>query len=158
MWGAIFEWWGSIYANHAALRTATEFLHIGGLMFAGGCALTADLASITAARENAAGQTTQLHLLKSTHVVVVLGLVALGVSGLFLLAADVDTYWYSRIFWLKMALIVLLLLNGTLIVRYEHQVQQGTPAAWRRLHAAATASLVLWCLTTIAGVALLNIG
>jgi uncharacterized membrane protein len=158
MWGSVLESWSSIYANHATLRTVTEFLHVGGLMFAGGCAITADLASITAARENAAGQTAQLHLLKRTHVIVAVGLFALAVSGVLLLAADVATYWYSRVFWLKMGFIVLLLVNGAAIVRYERKVQQGETAAWRRLHQVAAASVVLWCLTTLAGVALLNIG
>ena len=36
--------------------------------------------------------------------------------------------------------------------------KRGDPLAWRRLHAGAVASLVLWSLTTLAGVALQNIG
>ena len=64
----------------------------------------------------------------------------------------------SRIFWLKMALVVLLLVNGVLILAGERQVERDAPRAWTRLHATATASLVLWFVITLAGVALTNIG
>jgi hypothetical protein len=154
----LLESWSSLYANHAALRTGIEFMHIGGLVAGGGCAITADLATITAAREGSSTRTTQLQLLKRTHRIVVLGLVALVISGLLLLAADVATFLYSRVFWLKMVLMVLLLINGALLLLGERQVKRGEPRAWARLHYTAVASLVLWFLTTLAGAALPNIG
>jgi len=79
-------------------------------------------------------------------------------SGVLLFGADVETFLYSRIFWLKMGLMVLLLINGLLLLRGERQAQRGEPDAWARLHYTAVASLVLWFLTTLAGVALPNIG
>ena len=154
----LIESWVSLYANHAALRTGVEFLHIGGLVAGGGCAITADLATITAVRDRAATRTVQLHLLKQTHLIVVLGLVALGISGALLFGADVQTFFYSRIFWLKMGLMVLLLVNGWLLLLGERQVKRGEPGAWARLHYTAVASLILWFLTTLAGAALPNIG
>jgi uncharacterized membrane protein len=154
----LLESWSSLYANHAALRTGIEFLHIGGLVAGGGCAITADLSTITAAGDRSATRTTQLILLKRTHGIVVLGLVALGISGVLLFAADVETFLYSRIFWLKMGLMVLLLINGALLLLGERQVKRGEAHAWVRLHYTATASLVLWFLTTLAGAALPNIG
>jgi hypothetical protein len=154
----LLEAWTSLYANHPALRTGIEFTHIGGLVAGGGSAITADLATITAARAGSARRTAQLVLLKRTHRLVVLGLVALSLSGLLLFAADIDTYWYSRIFWLKMGLIVLLLINGWLLLHGERLVTRGEAHGWARLHHTATASLVLWFLTTLAGAALPNIG
>ena len=154
----VIESWVSLYANHAALRTGIEFMHIGGLVAGGGCAITADLATITAGRDGPAARTAQLQLLERTHFIVVLGLVALMMSGLLLFGADVQTFLYSRIFWLKMGLMVLLLVNGLLLLRGERQVQRGAPDAWARLHYTAVASLVLWFLTTLAGAALPNIG
>jgi hypothetical protein len=156
--GHLLESWASLYANHATLRTGIEFIHIGGLVAGGGCAITADLATITAARANSATGTTQLILLKRTHRLVVAGLMALTLSGLLLFAADFETFLYSRIFWLKMGLMVLLLVNGSLLLIGERQVTRGEPNAWVRLHHAAISSLVLWLLTTLAGVALPNIG
>ena len=74
----LLESWSSIYSNHAALRTAVEFTHIGGLVAGGGGAITADLATITAARQNGSPvRASQLELLKRTHRIVLAGLVAL---------------------------------------------------------------------------------
>jgi hypothetical protein len=154
----LLESWSSIYANHAALRTAIEFIHIGGLVAGGGCAITADLATISANRQGASARVTHLILLERTHRLVVFGLVALTVSGVLMFAVDVPTFLYSKIFWLKMALMALLLVNGALLLRGERQVRNGEPEAWARLHSTATASLVLWFLTTLAGAALPNIG
>jgi hypothetical protein len=154
----LLEAWTSVYANHPALRTGIEFMHIGGLVAGGGCAITADLATITAARQVSAARTTQLILLKRTHGIVIFGLSALSISGVLLFAADVETFLYSRIFWLKMGLIVLLLINGWLLLHGERLVTRGEAQAWARLHHTATASLVLWFLTTLAGAALPNIG
>jgi len=52
----------------------------------------------------------------------------------------------------------IILMLGALILRGERQVMDGEARAWTRLRRAATASLVLWCLTTLAGAALPNIG
>ena len=154
----LLDSWSSIYSNHAALRTGIEFMHIGGLVAGGGCAITADLATIAAARTRSATLVAQLQLLKRTHVIVILGLAALVVSGVLLFAADVDTFLSSRIFWLKMGLMVVLLANGVLLVRSERDATRAEAHAWTRLHFIATVSLVLWFLTTLAGAALPNIG
>lgn len=154
----MIESWVSLYSNHGVLRTTVSFLHIAGLVGGGGCAIAADLATITAVRDGVSARASQLHLLKRTHRIVVLGLVGLVVSGLLLFAADVQTFLYSRIFWLKMGLMVLLISNGLLLLRGEHRVKDGDPGAWIRLHYTAVASLVLWFLTTLAGAALPNIG
>jgi hypothetical protein len=158
MVASLIESWTSIYANHAALRTAIAFMHIGGLVVGGGCAITADLATITTARQRPVTREMQLHLLQRTHLIVVVGLTALTISGALLFAADAETFWHSRIFWLKMALMGALLTNGALLLRGERQLKRGDTRAWTRLHYAATASLVLWFLTTLAGAALPNIG
>jgi hypothetical protein len=153
-----FSWWVALYANHAGLRTGVEFMHIGGLLVGGGCAIAADLAMLRAHREGDVSRTMQLQLLKATHRVVLLGLVALTVSGLLLFAADVDTFLTSRIFWLKIALFMVLLLNGAMMQLGERQVLRDERGAWGRLRRTATVSLWLWLLTTLAGAALPNIG
>src|SRR5579864_2154273 len=102
MLGHAVQSWASLYANHAVLRTAIVFVHLGGLVAGGGCAITADLATISVSRGGSPGRAIQLQILKRTHSIVVIGLVALVSSGLFLLAADLDTYIHSVVFWLKM--------------------------------------------------------
>jgi hypothetical protein len=133
-------------------------MHIGGLVAGGGGAITVDLATITAARTRSSTLMAHLTLLKRTHAVVILGLIALVVSGVLLFAADVDTFISSRIFWMKMGLMVALLTNGVLLVRSERDATHAEAQAWTRLHFIATVSLVLWFLITLAGAALPNIG
>ncbi len=156
--GQLLEAWNAFYSNHAALRTAVEFLHIAGLMLAGGSAISADLAMLRADRHGAAMHGPQLETLRITHRLVLLGLAALTVSGVLLFAADVGTFLWSKIFWLKMGLLALLLTNGALMQRSERQVLRDAPGAWPRLRRTAIVSLVLWFVTTLAGAALPNIG
>lgn len=154
----MLETWVSFYSTHAALRSAVGFIHVGGLLAGGGCAITADLATISAARDNLAAQITELRVLKRTHELVAAGLVALLVSGVLLFAADVDTYLYSRLFWIKMGMVVMLVVNGLLLLAAEKPVRAGDARGWNRLHYTAVTSLVLWFLTTLIGAALPNIG
>jgi hypothetical protein len=97
-------------------------------------------------------------LLRRTHRLVVIGLVALALSGALLVLADVDTYLYSRVFWAKMGLVALLLVNGSLVLRGERRAAGGDAKAWQALHNTAVSSLALWFLTTLLGAALPNIG
>ena len=156
MFTHFFETWNSVYSNHALLRTAVNFIHVGGLMLGGGCAITADLATIEAVREGPIGRSSQLHVLKRTHTIVLTGIAALVVSGLLLFASDVETFLHSKIFWLKMGLMAALMLNGVVMLLGERKVLRGDVRAWRRLHTVAVSSLLLWFLTTLAGAALTN--
>ena len=155
--GPLIDNWTSIYTNHAMLRTAIGFVHVAGLMIGGGCAITADLATIEAVREGPIGRSSQFHVLKRTHAIVVTGLVALVASGLLLFASDPDTFLHSKMFWAKMALMGTLVANGLVMLVGERRVQRGDARAWRQLHGIAVASLILWFLTTLAGAALPNV-
>jgi uncharacterized membrane-anchored protein len=157
MFAHLLELWTSFYSNHALLRTTVGFAHVGGLMLGGGCAITADLATIEAVREGPIGRSSQLHVLKRTHTIVVIGLAALVVSGLLLFAADADAFLHSWIFWVKMGLMGTLLINGVAMLIGERRVVRGDTRAWARLHTVAVSSLLLWFLTTLAGAALPNI-
>ena len=82
------------------------------------------------------------------------------VSGIALFAADIETFFGSWIFWLKMALIALLLANGAVMNRAERTLRvhgADADAAWRRLRTVAITSLALWLTITLAGMALLNL-
>jgi hypothetical protein len=141
--------WSAVYSNHASLRTAIEFAHVGGLLAGGGSAFAADLAIMRGSDPK---------LLKNTHALVVGGLAALVVSGVLLFAADVDTYLYSRVYWTKIALVAVLLVNGAVLWRSGRRVTAGDDRAWPTLRYTAIISLILWFATTLAGAALPNIG
>lgn len=151
-------WWSSAYSNSAALRTAIGFAHVGGLVVGGGCAVAADRMTILAKRWDLPERRSHLLTLRHTHEMVIAGLALVMLSGVLLLASDPDTFWHSRIFWIKMALVAALTANGWRVWAAGNAALASGSTDWRRLHSAAFASLVLWVLTTLAGAALPNVG
>ena len=152
------EWWTTLYSNHAVLRTVVAFAHVGGLVGGGGCAIAADRATLMLSPRDTGLLPMHLAFIRRAHRVVLCGLVLIFVSGLLLVAADLETYLVSRIFWTKMALIGALLVNGALLARAERLARSGGDRAWRRLRHASLISLGLWFLTTLLGTALPNVG
>ena len=75
-----------------------------------------------------------------------------------LFASDFETFLYSRFFWIKMGLVALLILNGLVLWNAERRALAGDHRAWGMLRVTAIASITLWFLTTLGGVALPNIG
>jgi uncharacterized membrane protein len=150
--------WGSYYSNHAVLRTFVAFLHVGGLVAAGGAAMVADRGILAAMKHHVHERSALLQSVRNTHAAVLVGLVAVMVSGVLLFAADVDTYLVSRLFWTKMALVVLLMINGLALTAAERRAATGHHVSWGTLRWTAIASLMLWTLTTLTGTGLLNIG
>jgi hypothetical protein len=148
--------WASFYSNHAVVRTLITFAHIGGLVAAGGAAVTIDRGLLFSAGRGSERGQAHLAATRSTHGFVLWGLALVTVSGLLLFAADLDTYWASRVFWTKMALIAILIANGTALMWSERRASAGDATAWRPLRWTAALSITLWMLTTLAGVALLN--
>lgn len=155
-----FEPWSDLYGNSAIVSTLVVFAHIAALVFAGGLAVTLDRATLRAARGPAEFRWRQLDELAAAHRLVVIGVSLSVISGLLLLAADVQTYLTSPVYWLKMTLFALLLLNGWTMTRVESRIRH-TPNAddadgWRRLRRAALFSMVLWFAIALGGVALVN--
>jgi uncharacterized membrane protein len=150
--------WGSIYANHAAVRTLVAFIHVGALIAGGGLAVATDRSVLSAASADEPARHALLRTLQGTHRLVIASLVLITASGLLLFASDFETFLYSRFFWIKMALVVLLMVNGTWLWHAERRASAGDTGAWSTLRITAVASMTLWFLTTLGGVALPNIG
>ena len=155
---ALTTQWAGLYSGHAVLRTMVIFLHVGGLVGAGGCAIAADRATLLSSSSHEAERRRQVEAIAGTHRVVIAGLVLIGISGLLMLAADLETFLYSRVFWIKMGLIVLLLVNGAVLTAAERRASGGDQHAWGRLRMTAITSLALWLMITLAGVGLTNVG
>jgi hypothetical protein len=155
-----FAPWNDYYGHSAAVETIVQFLHVGGLLFAGGLAIAADRGSLRAIRVAAASRTTHLEELAAVHRWVVTGLAVVVVSGFLQLAADIEAFFGSWVYWVKMLLVILLLANGWWMTRIEHQLRadpsEDSPV-WGRLHRVAVTSLVLWFTVTLAGIALVNV-
>ncbi|HEX6974447.1 MAG TPA: hypothetical protein VF147_08600, partial [Vicinamibacterales bacterium] len=124
----------------------------------GGAAIVADRAALGIRRREAAERGAILASIRNTHRIVIAGLAVVVVSGALLLAADSEALLRSWIFWTKMALMVLLLVNGALVGVAERRASAGSAPAWNWIAWTAAASLTLWTLTTLAGAALPNAG
>lgn len=151
----IAESWSAVYSNSAAVRSVIAFAHVGGLVAGGGTAVVADRATLRAIRRGGAFVATEVERLQGAHRIVLSGLAAVSVSGILLMLADFDAYVVSSAFWIKMALVAALLLNGAWLARVAARAESGA-ASWRALRVACVLSLVLWFATTLLGTILPN--
>jgi hypothetical protein len=120
--------WNTVYADSTALSTGVTATHILALLIGGGLALAADRSTLRMLARPEAERRRHLEELRAVHRPVLIALAVLFLSGLAMAAADVETFATSWYFWIKMALVTLLLANGYYLLRTE-----------RRLHALATA-------------------
>jgi uncharacterized membrane protein len=153
----LFEPWASYYSDSHLAQTLVTFAHIGGLVVGGGTAITADRGTLRMASD----VDRRRHLLEigRSHRLVVASLVVVVISGLLLFASDLETYWGSPIFWMKMALVAVLLVNGARMQRVERKATLESvvsSAQWAAMRGTARASLILWLAITLAGVALIT--
>ena len=152
--------WAKFYSHSKVAATIVVFLHIAPLVVGGGVAIALDRASLRLRHDEPGARARHLAELGSVHPLVLSALTLSLLSGLALLAADLDTFLGSWVFWLKMALVAALLANGAVMTRLERTL--GGPGAensdqWSRLRGIAITSLTLWLAITLAGVTLTNI-
>lgn len=156
----LFEPWAHIYADSKTMATIVTFGHVAALLMAGGLAVATDRATLRALRLAAAERGRHLEDLAGVHRLVVGGLALSVVTGLLLFASDVETFIGSWIFWVKMALICVLLVNGYTMTRAESALRADAAdasPAWGSLRRSALVSMALWYVITLAGVALVNV-
>jgi hypothetical protein len=157
--------WASLYSDSTAISSAVTFLHLAGLLFAGGLAIATDRATFRALRGTDEDRNRLLLDLGNSHSWVLGGLSVIFVSGILLALSDVKTFGYSPVYWTKMSLVALLLLNGALLQRTERKLRAGSlliqstaprQRLWSRLRFAAATSMVLWTAIVLAGVILVE--
>lgn len=151
--------WEEFYSHSKVAPTVVTFLHVGALILAGGFALSTDRDTFRAIHAGDAKRTQHLEDLGSVHAWVVGGLVVSVLSGLLLFAADVETFFGSWVFWIKMGLIVGLLGNGYVMMRTERGLRGSSGdvnARWRTLRRTSVVSIVLWFTISLAGIILVN--
>ncbi len=157
--------WADLYSNSTAVSSGVTFLHLAGLLFAGGLAVTSDRATFRAMHSDDVARSRLLVDLGNSHSWVLGGLAVIFASGLALALSDVKTFATSPTYWVKMSLVVLLLINGAVLQRTEQALRAGTlldqstPAnrkLWARLKFTAGASIALWTAIVLAGVILVE--
>ncbi len=148
--------WNKLVSHSKPVSAAVLFLHIAPLIIGGGVAFAADLATLRAHRAGSAAREAQLVALSTTHRLVLFGLTLSVVSGLGLFLSDVENFWSSIFWWIKLAMVILLLINGAVLMRTEAALLKNREdtAAWGRLRIVAILSVVLWLGTAFAGVVL----
>ena len=148
--------WAKFYSHSKVASTVVTFLHVAPIIVGGGLAIALDRGTL---RLGADAQARMRHVeeIGRAHRSVLMALFLSLLSGLALLAADLDTFLGSWVFWAKMLLIVALLANGGLMTRSEQRLRGGAADQWGRLRVLSFASLSLWLVITFAGVALLNV-
>ena len=136
--------WAKYYGTHKLVANGVLFVHLSGLLLGGGAAVAADRETLKAAGEADPVRADHLAFLASVHGIALAGLAMLFVSGLAILLSDLDTFWDTKVFWIKMGLVVLLLANAFAMQRAEKLAATLPGRAWPRLRATSIASLVLW--------------
>jgi len=155
-----FQPWNDFYSHSKGAETVVQFLHIGGLVLASGLAIASDRGTLRALRGPAGERPYHMRELAAVHRWVITGLVVIVLSGLALVTADIDTFFGSWLFWTKMALVVLLLINGLMMTRAEASLRRDASEAspaWMALRRSAMVSLFLWFVIAALGVAIVNL-
>lgn len=158
---AVVAPWATFYGNSRVAETLVTFGHFGGMMTAGGFALSADRATLKAEGATGDQRLRQLHDLRAVHPIVVGALVVTSISGLLMFAADLENLAVMPAFWVKLALVVVLLANGALMLNVEkglERVAGQNARGWRQLRYASVASLLLWFAVVLVGSFLPNAG
>lgn len=150
------EPWAKIFSHSKAVSAGTLFFHLAPLIAGGGVAFAADLGTLRASRKDAAERTRQVAELAGTHRIVIFGLTLSFISGILLFLSDVETFIGSIFFWIKLACVALLLVNGLVLTRIEAGLARtpGDDRLWGRLRTVAILSATMWIVTTLVGVVL----
>src|SRR5262245_38833636 len=132
--------WADFYGDSKATETFITTLHVGGLLLAGGLAIATDRATLRALALPAIERASHLRELAAVHRWVLTGLTLIALSGVALVTADIETFWASKVYWVKMGLVVVLLYNGYAMTRTEQQLARDasdTAPGWKKLRSVA---------------------
>lgn len=144
--------WSAFYDDHHLVSVSVRYLHLLGLVVGGGAAISADRQLLASGRAGAAERARLLASLAATHRVVVPAVVLVVLTGVLLTAADLDTFLASRLYWTKIGLVALFILNGAGLMRAERAAARDAERGFRFLRATAALSLALWLGILMVGV------
>ncbi len=148
----LVERWAHLYADSKALSAGIMFVHLAGVLVAGGLAIAADRVSLQLPAEAGEHLAREIERLKSVHSWVMAGLALTVATGVLQLFSDLHTYLTAWLFWTKMGLIALLLLNGWVRLQAEQAIEAGTVVPHlARFRRTSVASLALWFAVLLAG-------
>lgn len=159
-----FEGWNSLYSHSKLVSTTVITVHLGAMFLGGGLAVAADRATLRVAAADPSERARQLAEVSDVHRPVLIGLALLFISGVAMALADLENFLGSPVFWIKLSLVALLLINGALLQRTESALRHDgggagedvARARWGRLRTFTVLSIALWIATFVAGSILTN--
>ena len=157
MLSRLVEWWAHVYSDAKALSAAVIYVHLAGILVAGGFAIVTDRASLVLLREAEPDYQRELSRMESVHAWVLGGLAVAVAGGGLMLLADLHAYLTSLLFWTKMTLIAALLANGWVRMRAEHLLLDGMESRRTLFRRTSLISLGLWFAVLLAGTFLTTI-
>lgn len=162
----LFAPWQAAYSDSTVISTSVTTVHVVAIVFGAGLAIAADRATLRHARGDDGERLRLLGEIHATHRPVLIALALMFVSGAALAAADIKTFVGAPVFWIKLGLVTLLLMNGVVLERTEASLKKGNSIEvlsrdrsrkmWKRLRRSAVLSIALWTATIVAGTALVN--
>ncbi|MGA2381923.1 MAG: hypothetical protein ABSG61_00660 [Gemmatimonadales bacterium] len=148
----LVERWAHLYADSKALSAGIMFVHLAGVLGAGGLAIAADRVSLLLPAEAGEHLAREIERLKAVHNWVIAGLALTVATGVLQLFSDLHTYLTAWLFWTKMGLIALLLVNGWVRLKAEQAIETGAVVPYlARFRRTSMVSLVLWFAVLLAG-------
>jgi len=146
------ESWAAFYGDHQMVSVTVRYLHLAGLVTGAGTALATDRRILGVARSEPSERAALLPALRASHRVVMPALALVMLTGALMTASDTGTFFASRLYWSKMGLVALLLLNGLGLLAAERAAARERANGWRWLVRVSAVSLVLWLVILFAGV------
>jgi hypothetical protein len=144
--------WSAYYESHALLSVTLRFLHMSAIVLGGGAGVWTDWQILKAAKSGTAEREAVLKLLSRSHMYVVPWMLVLVVTGALLTAADTRTFFVSKVFWVKIAMVALLVSNWVLLLILESRARQfGIKTVWSKLVLTSCLSALFWQTTLFAG-------
>jgi len=141
--------WHHLFGRSRPVEMATVGTHVLAMLVAGGLAIAHDRGSLRAAAFSDLIRGHHLDELRAVHRPVIAALAVTMASGLALFASDIGTYAFSFAFWIKMALIAMLMVNA-LMMQSSERTLSVSPAggaatlAWSRIRVNSVVSMSLW--------------
>ena len=116
-----FESWNSLYSHSKVISTTVTTIHVGAMFLGGGLAVAADRTTLRVAASRPEERARQLGEVADVHRPVLIGIVVLFITGIAMMLADLENFLTSPVFWTKIVLVTLLLINGALLQRTDRR-------------------------------------
>jgi hypothetical protein len=157
---ALAEPWQKLYAHSTLVATLVLFGHVAGLLVAGALTYSTEMGALRLDPADDGARQRYLRVASPTRSVIARALAVAMVSGFLLFLADLEAFAVSPVFWTKMLLVVLLLVNAAVASRLDARLLREADAAraqdglWRRRRVSAWTTAVLWFALVLSGSAL----